>query len=232
MADPQPRSILSSGAEVWDRSGTDSLSRRAFLGLIGGLTFYGLALNAVLATWAMQVHFQPGLVLMLVLAIGLPLAGIFIARRAQSVPVALLGYHLLLVPMGLILGPILSVYINIGGMAIVTRALMLTGCTVGVMTLLGLSYPDIFAKLGGVLFASLMALVVLRLISFFVPSLAAAGWVDWLAAGIFTLYIGYDCHRAMSIPATGRNSVDVAISLYLDIYNLFLTILRLLSRRD
>ncbi|MDE3245262.1 MAG: Bax inhibitor-1/YccA family protein [Acidobacteriota bacterium] len=232
MADPQSRSLLSSGAEVWDRSGTDSLSRRAFLGLIGGLTFYGLALNAVLATWAMQVHFQPGLVLMLVLALGLPLAGIFIARRAQSVPVALLGYHLLLVPMGLILGPILSVYINIGGMAIVTRALMLTGCTVGVMTLLGLSYPDIFAKLGGVLFASLLALVALRLISFFVPSLAAAGWVDWLAAGIFTLYIGYDCHRAMSIPATGRNSVDVAISLYLDIYNLFLTILRLLSRRD
>lgn len=63
-------------------------------------------------------------------------------------------------------------------------------------------------------------------------TLAAAGWVDWLAAGIFTLYIGYDCHRAMAIPATGRNSVDVAISLYLDIYNLFLTILRLLSRRD
>lgn len=232
MADPQQRSLLSSANAVWDRSGSDTLSRRAFLGLIGGLTFYGLALNAVLATWAMQVHFQPGLVLMLVLAIGLPLAGIFIASRARSVPVALLGYHLLLVPMGLILGPILSVYINIGGMAIVTRALMLTGSTVGVMTLLGLSYPNIFAKLGGVLFASLMALVVLRLVSFFVPALAAAGWIDWLAAGIFTLYIGYDCHRAMAIPATGRNSVDVAISLYLDIYNLFLTILRLLSRRD
>lgn len=232
MADPQQRSLLSSGAGVWDRFGSDTLSRRAFLGLIGGLTFYGLALNAALATWAMQVRFQPGLVLMLVLVLGLPMAGIFIASRAKSVPVALLGYHLLLIPMGLILGPILSVYINIGGMALVTRALMLTGCAVGVMTLLGLSYPDIFAKLGGVLFASLIALVVLRLVSMFVPALAAAGWIDWLAAAIFTLYIGYDCHRAMSIPATGRNAVDVAISLYLDIYNLFLTILRLLGRRD
>ena len=99
MADVQQRSLLSSGTGVWDRIGSDTLSRRAFLGLIGGLTFYGLALNAVLATWAMQIHFQPGLVLMLVLGIGLPMAGIFIARRAQSVPVALLGYHLLLVPM-------------------------------------------------------------------------------------------------------------------------------------
>ncbi|MBL0209615.1 MAG: Bax inhibitor-1/YccA family protein [Holophagaceae bacterium] len=232
MADPQQRSLLSSDASVWDRIGTDSLSRRAFLGLIGGLTFYGLALNAALAAWAMQIKFQPGLLLMLLLALGLPMAGIFVASRAKSVPVALLGYHLLLIPMGLILGPILTVYISIGGMALVTRALMLTGCAVGVMTLLGLSYPNIFAKLGGVLFASLLALVVLRLVSMFVPSLAAAGWIDWLAAGIFTLYIGYDCHRALSIPATGRNAVDVSISLYLDIYNLFLTILRLLSRRD
>ncbi len=232
MAELQQRSLLSSGNAVWDRSGTDTLSRRAFLGLIGGLTFYGLALNAILATWAMQIRFQPGIVLFLVLGIGLPMAGILIASRAKSMPMALFGYHLLLIPMGLILGPILSVYINIGGMALVTRALMLTGSAVGVMTLLGLSYPDIFAKLGGVLFASLIALVVLRLVSMFVPSLAAAGWIDWLAAGIFTLYIGYDCHRAMAIPATGRNGVDVAISLYLDIYNLFLTILRLLSRRD
>ena len=117
-------------------------------------------------------------------------------------------------------------------MGIVTSALMLTGCTTGVMTLLGLSYPNVFARLGGVLFASLMALVILRLVSLFVPSLAAAGWIEWLAAGIFTLYIGYDCHRAMAIPATGRNALDVAISLYLDIINLFLTILRLLSPRD
>ncbi|MBL0313662.1 MAG: hypothetical protein IPP78_13315 [Holophagaceae bacterium] len=57
MADQQQRSLLSSGADIWDRSGDDSLSRRAFLGLIGGLTFYGLALNAILATWAMQIHF-------------------------------------------------------------------------------------------------------------------------------------------------------------------------------
>jgi FtsH-binding integral membrane protein len=232
MANLQQRSLLSSATDIWDRSGSDTLSRRAFLGLIGGLTFYGLALNAALATWAMQIHFQPGLVLMLVLAIGLPMAGIFTASRAKSMPVALLGYHLLLIPMGLILGPILSVYISIGGMPLVTRALMLTGCTAGVMTLLGLSYPNLFAKLGGVLFGALLALVVLRLVSLFVPSLAAAGWIEWLAAGIFTLYIGYDCYRAMSIPATSRNAVDVAISLYLDIYNLFLTILRLLSRRD
>ena len=130
MADVQQRSLLSSGNAVWDRSGTDTLSRRAFLGLIGGLTFYGLALNAALATWAMQIHFQPGLVLFLVLGIGIPIAGIFIARRAQSAPMALLGFHLLLIPMGLILGPILSVYINIGWRRASLRSTSATTATV------------------------------------------------------------------------------------------------------
>ncbi|MFN8009793.1 MAG: Bax inhibitor-1 family protein [Holophagaceae bacterium] len=230
MAVADSRSILSN--ELWARTGEDTLSRRAFLGLTGALTLYGLALNAGLAWWALQAQFRPGTILFLGLGLVLPMIGVFTASRAKSMGMALLGYHLLLVPFGLILGPILEAYLRVGGTMLVMRALMLTGCTTGVMTLLGLSYPKVFEKLGGMLFASLIALVVLRLIGMFVPALGAAGWIEWLAAGIFTLYIGFDCHRAMAIPATGRNAVDVAVSLYLDIFNLFLTILRILSPRD
>ncbi len=230
MAVADSRSILSN--ELWERTGEDTLSRRAFLGLTGVLTLYGLALNAGLAWWALQAGFRPGLLLMIGLGMVLPLIGVFTASRAKTMGMALLGYHLLLVPFGLILGPILEAYLRVGGTMLVMRALVLTGCTTGVMTLLGLSYPKVFEKLGGVLFASLIALFVLRLVGMFVPALGAAGWIEWLAAGIFTLYIGFDCHRAMAIPATGRNAVDVAVSLYLDIFNLFLTILRILSPRD
>lgn len=225
------RSILSLDSGVWDRTGGDTLGRRAFLGAISGLTLYGLALNAALALWALRTHFQPGLWPMIGLML-LPLGGILLARFTQSLAGSLLGYHLVLVPFGLLLGPILDVYTRAGAGAIVSQALILTGCTTGVMTLLGLSYPNLFARLGGVLFGGLMALMVLRLIGMFVPALGNAGWLDWLAAAIFTLYIGFDWYRAMNLPATGRNAVDVAISLYLDILNLFLTILRLLSRRD
>jgi hypothetical protein len=225
------RSILSLDSGVWDRSGADTLNRRAFLGAVSGLTLYGLGLNAALALWAMRVHFQPGFWPMIGLML-LPLGGLLLARFTQSLAGSLLGYHLVLVPFGLLLGPILEVYTRAGAGAIVSQALILTGCTTGVMTLLGLSYPNLFSRLGGVLFGGLMALVILRLIGLFVPAIAQAGWIDWLAAAIFTLYIGYDWHRALEIPATGRNAVDVAISLYLDILNLFLTLLRLLSRRD
>lgn len=225
------RSILSLDTGVWDRSGADAMGRRAFLGLVSGLTLYGLALNAALAWWAMSIGFRPGFGLMIALML-LPVGGILVARFTKSLAGSLLGYHLVLVPFGLLLGPIIDTYTRAGAGAIVTQALILTGCTTGIMTLLGLSYPNLFARLGGVLFGGLIALVVLRLIGMFVPSLGNAGWIDWLAAGIFTLYIGYDWYRAMSLPANARNGVDVAISLYLDIINLFLTILRLLSRRD
>lgn len=225
------RSLLSDTPDLWSRSGDDAFSRRTFLGLIGLLTTYGLGLNAALATWGLRTNFQPGLALYIAILV-LPFVGVLIARRAQSVVASLLAYHLVLVPFGLLLGPILQVYVHIGGMALVSRALMLTGATSGIMMLLGFSYPQLFSRLGGVLFGALLSLLVVRLIGIFVPSLGNAEWVDWLSAGIFTLYIGYDCYRAMNIPATGRNAVDVAISLYLDILNLFLTILRLLGRRD
>ncbi len=228
---PTSRSILSFDTGVWDRSGSDTLDRRAFLGLISGLTLYGLALNAALAYWAMRSHFHPGLGLMIVMMLA-PLGGILLANRSGSFAGSLLGYHLVLVPFGLLLGPLVEAYLRAGAGAIVTRALILTGCTTGVMTLLGLSYPKLFSRLGGVLFGGLLALFLLRLVGLFVPSLGHAGWIDWLAASIFTLYIGYDWYRAMALPATGRNAVDVTISLYLDILNLFLTLLRLLSRED
>ncbi|MBS1767936.1 MAG: Bax inhibitor-1/YccA family protein [Acidobacteria bacterium] len=225
------RSLLSTEADLWSRSGDDTMTRRAFLGLIGLLTTYGLGVNAALAAWGLRTGFQPGLVLYIAILV-LPFAGIFLARRAQSLPMQLVAYHLILVPFGLLLGPILQAYIHVGGMALVSRALLLTGATCGIMMLLGFSYPQVFSRLGGVLFASLLALIIVRVIGIFVPALGNAEWVDWLAAGIFTLYVGYDCYRAMNIPATGRNAVDLAISLYLDILNLFLTILRLLGRRD
>ena len=49
---------------------------------------------------------------------------------------------------------------------------------------------------------------------------------------IFSLYIGYDWYRAQAYPKTLDNAVDSAIDLYIDIVNLFLRILALMSRDD
>ena len=48
---------------------------------------------------------------------------------------------------------------------------------------------------------------------------------------IFSGYIGYDWARANMIPKTLDNAIDSAASLYIDIINLFIRILQILSRR-
>ena len=53
---------------------------------------------------------------------------------------------------------------------------------------------------------------------------------DFLVAALFSLYIGYDWARANQCQKTLDNAVDLATSLYLDIINLFVRILSILSR--
>ena len=54
---------------------------------------------------------------------------------------------------------------------------------------------------------------------------------DWLAAGLFSLYIGYDVYRSQQFVKTVDNAVDSALDIYLDIANLFIRLLEILGRR-
>ena len=58
--------------------------------------------------------------------------------------------------------------------------------------------------------------------------------ISWFAAVVFSLYIGYDFLKAQELDYTIDNAIDSAVSIYLDIINLFLRILRILgnSRDD
>lgn len=226
------RSPFSLGTGIWSQGGEDSMSRHAFLGLSGALTVYSLLLNAGLTMWSAKAVTQIGLWPMLAVMI-LPIVGSILVSRTRSAGWAMLGLHLVVVPFGVLLGPLVAAYTRAGAFDLVQRAMVLTGCVTGIMTVLGLMYPRLFSRLGGVLMGGLIALLVIRLLQMFMTSLRGATWVEWLAAGIFTLYMGYDWYKASVLPANLRNAIGVAVELYLDILNLFLTILRLLSsRRD
>ena len=48
---------------------------------------------------------------------------------------------------------------------------------------------------------------------------------DILVAGLFCLYIGYDWGKAQALPKTADNAVDMCVGLYLDVINLFMSLL-------
>ena len=213
-------------SDVFERSGADTMTRNAFYLIMGCILAWGFTATYIVSQ--MTAGWRPGVFAFLGVGLGLPILGIFMSM-SRSAFVSFAGYNLVVVPFGATLGPLLAHY-EVARPGMVSEAAMLTGIITGVMALSGLLFPNFYRSIGGALFGALISLVGVLVISMFVPALMGFTVIHYAAAGLFALYIGYDMHRASEIPATLDNAVDVCISLYLDIINLFLWILRILDK--
>lgn len=212
-------------SDVFDRSGADEVSRRTFYGIIGAVLTWGFFATAMVAQRTATWH--PGLGMTLLCGLVLPFAGIMMSASRSAV-LSFVGFHFVALPFGAILGPALAAY-KLADPTVVAHSAMLTATITGVMAATGVLFPSFYSRIGGALFAALLSLVVVRIIGLFVPAFAAFSVINYLAAGLFSLYIGYDMYRASTVAATLDNAVDISVALYLDILNLFLTILQIES---
>lgn len=198
------------------------MTEKTFYSSIAGLVGYGLVLTALLAAYVAPP--VPSTLFMILCGLVLPIVGIFVSQNSNP-KIAFLGYNLIVAPMGLVLGPVANFY----SPDIVFNTVVITAIITGLMAIAGLTYPNLFKSLGGVLFYSLLGLLIVRIIAIFVPAMNSFGIIDYIAAAIFSLYIGYDMYRASTIGRTWNNIVGISVSLYLDIINLFLSLLSILS---
>jgi FtsH-binding integral membrane protein len=157
---------------------------------------------------------------LILLGFVLPIAGCFMAM-SDNFGISFIGYNMITIPFGLILGPVINQYAP----DVVQNAVLLTAMITGIMGFAGISYPKFFRSIGSALFVALIGLVVVRLIAIFVPALYSFGIIDYVAAGIFSLYIGYDMFRATEATRSVGSALKIAVSLYLDIINLFMSLL-------
>ncbi len=117
---------------------------------------------------------------------------------------------------------------------LVTLALLGTG-GITLLTAFVVSTSDTdFSFLGQTLFIALIALIVISLLNVFVFKSRMVHVVGtYIGALLFSLYLIYDFNRLEEMVKVGANSWDVAIqlaiSLYLDIVNLFMILLDILS---
>ena len=216
---------------VFERQGNDTMGLRAFLFCVGFVVLWGLAGTALIARHVAQIGWMPGTGAIIVLGLVIPIIGIIIAVKSENPLISFVGYHMVLVPFGVILGPMLAAYAAKYSPQLIQNAFLITALDTAIMCILATLFPNFFSKLGGALFAALLGLLVVRVVQMFIPGLDF-GFVDWIGAGIFSLYIGYDYYRATTIQRTLDNAVDIGLDLYLDIINLFLTILRILARSE
>lgn len=164
--------------------------------------------------------------LVLIIGLAIPILGIVIAINSDNPIVSFIGYNMIVVPFGFLLGPVVNQY----SPDVVRNAMGMTAAITILMGILGTAFPNFFSKIGGVLFFALVSLLFIRIVQLFVPAWDF-GWIDYAAAGLFALYIGFDMYRANSMQKTVDNAVDICVDLYLDIINLFLNILKIMGKK-
>ena len=201
----------------------DTISPRTYNAILGGTLLYGFLVNALLVLVARPLVEAIDPVVFLIGYLVSALVGALIANKSSNPAISFVGYNLIVVPVGLLLAIVLPGY----DARQIFLAALLTGVVTLVMMLLTVSFPNFFASLGSTLFWSLLICVAVEFIALL---LGYGGDIfNWIFVAIFSLYIGYDWHKAQVYSKTVDNAIDSAVDLYLDIINVFLRILDLLD---
>lgn len=129
--------------------------------------------------------------------------------------------------MGLMLSGILTVALSLAnGVSIVALASLGTAATFfGLASYAAVTKRD-FSNMGKTLFIVLMMVIVASVANFFLKIPALAMTISTISVGLFSLFLLYDLQRVMRGGET--NYVIAALNIYLDLYNLFVHLLRLL----
>lgn len=193
--------------------------------IIGGMLLYGFLLNILLIFVAREFFMSINPIIFLIGYFVLAIGGSIIVNWSDNPALSFLGYNMICIPIGAVLAICIPSYPTES----IVSAVVVTALVTLSMIILSIKFKDFFSKLGTVLIVTLIISFVIELIA----TLFGYGGniFNWLFVIIFSLYIGYDWYRAQEQPKTVDNAVDVAVSLYLDIINLFIRLLEILSKK-
>ncbi|MCA1854946.1 Bax inhibitor-1/YccA family protein [Massilia oculi] len=165
-----------------------------------------------------------GLIMFMVVAFGFMFA--IQKFKDSAIGVALLlGFTFF---MGLMLAPLLTHtlgYSN-GGTLIMT-AFGGTACVFAVMASIATTTKRDFSGMGSWLFAGVIVILLAAVANIFLQMSVLSIVISMLAIGIFSAFILYDVQRIVNGGET--NYISATLSIYLDVYNIFTSLLHLLG---
>lgn len=206
---------------------SELISNREYNIFLVGTVLWGLVVNAILCVYVGDVYRFIDPVLFLVLYFVLAFAGILITKKSADPIISFIGYNMIVLPFGLVVSTLVDFY---GGLdsRIVFDAFAYTALVTAGMLCATVAFPELFTKLGGALAGILLGVVLCELVLLIFRVQQRA--TDWICAGVFSLYIGYDIYRSQQFAKTINNAIDCAADIYLDIANLFVRLLRIIAR--
>lgn len=181
-----------------------------------------LAFSAVIAYLSMNAPY-PGFLITIVGYIGL----LFATYKLKNSPWGIVTTFALTGFMGYTLGPIIGAYVAAGASQIVANALALTAMAFVGLSAVALVTKKDFSFLASFLTAGAFVLIGAMLLAFFLQSsvlhLAVSGGFTIFAS----LMILFETGRIIN--GGERNYIIATVGLYVSIYNLFVSLLHLLS---
>lgn len=194
------------------------------LALALGLTVFGVYLGA---TWALPIIASGWIFFLFILELGILWTA---PAWSRSSPLNFILFCLFPILSGMTLTPVivsvLAGYAN--GASILFNALISTVLLTGAAAVTASMSRDLGGSIGRFLFQSLIGLVVFGLLQLFFPALRGTGF-EMILSGVgivtFSLFLAYDIQR-LTRRGDAYSPFLLAINLYLDIFNLFLYVLR------
>jgi FtsH-binding integral membrane protein len=211
------------------------MSKNLFAFAVSGLTFIGIFASLGAAQITHNLRFQStwGLAGFMLGVLVVALIGCAVAIKSNNPAISLLGYALVAIPFGLMLGPVVAQYTT----ASVVKVFFITTIIVAVLGVVGAVIPDNLQGFGSWLLAAMLLLLVGY---FIVPIAGLLGFnvggaltlLDWVGVVIFSGMVVYDWNRAMRLPRTLDNAIDSALAVYLDWFNIFIRLLSLTGQQN
>ncbi|MBF0426509.1 MAG: Bax inhibitor-1/YccA family protein [Magnetococcales bacterium] len=154
----------------------------------------------------------------------LELGAFFLALKVKNTPTLFLFTGI----SGFAIGPIIAIYIGRGLSGAVGQAVFLTAAIFVGMTFYAMTTRRNLSMLGTFLFGGLVILLVGSLLNLFFHSSAVTFAISAAGAVIFSLYIAWETQMLKENP-WAVTPQEAALSMYLNVINLFLSLLRLLG---
>jgi FtsH-binding integral membrane protein len=226
--------MYDSSAPRYAASPADSAvaERPAVLGTVLGLLGFASIFTACGAFFAPLLG-PSALIISIVGSLGTLLA-LFVARERS--PLNLILLYAFATFEGLALGLILESYLTSGmGSVVLNAALTTAAVTLGAGAY-GYTTRRDFSGAGAILTVGLIGVIVASVIGIFIQQPVLYIAISAVSAVLFTGFVVYDLNRvAQSRGATQGEAILLAVSVYLDLFNVFLALLQifdLTSRRD
>ena len=218
--------LLDKSVRLIDTGSQKILSANMYNLVLGCVVLYGVIVNALMCRYLAPAIMDIHPVALLVRYFVLVIIGVIITYKSENPLVSFAGYNLVVVPLGAVLTVCLQGYDT----SLIYKAFFLTAVITAVMLVAATLFPGVFAGMGRMLFAGLLGVIAAQLLSLFLNM--GMTLISWVAAVLFSLYIGYDWVKAQMYVKTLDNAVDSALDIYLDIVNLFLHLLRIVGNGD